>query len=80
MIMRKVRIAVVMAVSVFVGNGIDLPGGRQTYAQSAAPSGADVKASARTIEEVRGPVAELDAHAERQRIELQMTEASLRRA
>ena len=80
MIMRNIRTAVVMAASVLIGNGIDLRGGRQAYAQSAAPSGAEVKASARTIEEVRGLVAELDAHAERQRLQLQMIEASLRRA
>src|SRR6476660_8728792 len=64
---------------VLTGIGIGISGGR-SHAQTNAPSGEGAKGSVRTIEEVRGLVAELEAQVERQRSQLQMTEASLRRA
>lgn len=72
--------AVMMAALALTGNGIGLSGGRPAHAQGAAPSGEGSEGPARTIEEVRGLVAELEAQAERQRSQLRMSEASLRRA
>ena len=70
-----------MIALVLTGNGVDLSGGRKAHAQGAAASGeGEVKGEARTIEQVRTLVAELEAQAERQRSELRMTEATLVRA
>lgn len=76
----RIQCLTVVAASVLALNGEGLSGARPAHAQSAVASGEEVTGSARTIEEVRGLVAELEAHAERQRSQLQMTEASLRRA
>jgi hypothetical protein len=77
---RIVRIQCRIVVAALVLTGIAPSARRPAHAQSAAASGEGAKGSARTIEEVRGLVAELEVHAERQRSQLQMTEASLRRA
>jgi hypothetical protein len=56
------------------GNVAGLSGGRPAHGQEEAAG------SPRTIEEVRGLVARLEAHVEHERTQLQKTEASLRRA
>ena len=53
--------------------------GRPGLAQEPAPPGEGANHSARTVAEVRGLVAELELQAERQRDQLQATEASLSR-
>jgi hypothetical protein len=76
-----IQCLVAVVALVLTGNGVDLSGGRKAHAQGAAASGeGEVKGAARTIEQVRTLVAELEAQAERQRSELRMTEATLVRA
>jgi hypothetical protein len=79
---RIVHIRCLVAVTAFVlaQDGACRSGRWEAQAQSPTGSGEDVKRSARAIEEARGLVVELEAQVQRQRSQLQMTEASLRRA
>jgi hypothetical protein len=80
---RIVPIPCLVAVTTFVltGNGVGLSGGPQARAQGAAQSRErEPKGTPKTIGQVRGLVADLEAQAERQRTELRMTEAALGRA
>ena len=79
---RIVRIQFLVAVAALVltGEGIGLSGGRKSQAQDAASGGGGLNGAAGTIEQARSLVAELEAQVERQRSELRLTEATLRRA
>ena len=76
---KRISCLFAVAVSVLACGAAALPGDPPAPAQVNDPSGDKATGSARTIEEVRGLVAELEAHVERQRSQLETTEASLKR-
>ena len=71
---RRTHLCLLLTIVAVAGNLAGVSGGRPAHGQD------DAKGSPRTIDEIRSLVAELAAHAERERTHLQMTEASLRRA
>jgi hypothetical protein len=70
----------VVVTLVFAVGVIGDPVRRAVRAQDPRPQPGEAKRSERAIEELRGLIAELEVQADRERTQLQMTEASVRRA
>ncbi len=78
--MKSCRFGLLTAILTFGAVGIFFLEPRPTLAQDKPPAQEPAKQEARTIEELRRLVAELEEQTERQHEQLRMTEASLKRA